>query len=171
MGLNFGESSLDPCQGSVRRQCRRVGHVKACLFWPERSSVLPFGWTRHDRLSVEENRVGNSRSDIRVLRSRATMVDDNAPNRVFMIDELARLIAGQLVLISQNSAVSLACTCRYLEEPVLSTLWETQVSFDILLEVLPEDTWYYEENWCYEHQTYDPSLVCGLDYPLEKSNA
>ena len=50
MGLNFYEPSFDPCQGSVGRQGRRIGHVKVCLFWPKCPSVLPLGWSRHDRL-------------------------------------------------------------------------------------------------------------------------
>jgi len=69
------------------------------------------------------------------------MIHDGAPHRVFNISELARVIAHQLILISQESAVNLACASRCLEEPVLSTLWETQHSLSILLEVLPEGTW------------------------------
>ena len=62
------------------------------------------------------------------------------PHRVFKISELTRPIASQLVLISRQSAVNLACTCRSLEEPMLSTLWETQWSLYTLLEVFPEET-------------------------------
>ena len=69
------------------------------------------------------------------------MIHDGAPHCVFKISELARIIAHQLILISQRSAVNLACAFRCLEEPVLSTLWETQQSLGILLEVLPEGTW------------------------------
>ena len=66
---------------------------------------------------------------------------DNAPSRVFNISELTRLIASQLIPISRKSAVNLACVCRSLEEPVLSTLWEEQSALHTLLEVLPEATW------------------------------
>ena len=69
------------------------------------------------------------------------MVDGHGPNRVFKIHELVGVIASQLVLISEESAVNLACSSRYLEEPVLSVLWETQSSLFTLLEVLPEETW------------------------------
>jgi len=69
------------------------------------------------------------------------MIHDNAPLRVFKISELTRVIAGQLMLNGQNSAVNLACTCRYLEEPVLSTLWERQESLSTLLKVLPNTDW------------------------------
>ena len=65
------------------------------------------------------------------------MIHDSAPNRVFKISELTRLIAGQLTLLDPESAVEFACVSRCLEEPVLSTLWETQWSFCTLLEVLP----------------------------------
>jgi len=68
------------------------------------------------------------------------MTYDGAPHRVFKISELARVIAHQLILIGQKSAVNLACTSRCLEEPALSTLWETQQSMGILLEVLTEAT-------------------------------
>ena len=65
------------------------------------------------------------------------MINDSTPHRVFKIAELARPIAHQLVLISQKSVVNLACVCRCLEEPVLSTLWGTQQSLYTLLKVLP----------------------------------
>jgi len=66
------------------------------------------------------------------------MLDDSASHRVFKIGELAGAIASQLIPISQKSAVNLACTCRYLEEPVLSALWEEQVLSEALLGILPE---------------------------------
>ena len=88
------------------------------------------------------------------------MFDESAPHRVFKISELATAIAGQLIYICGESAVNLACTCRYLEEPVLSALWEEQSQVEVLLEGLPEGTW--ERNgWG----------VRGLDLSLEISNA
>ena len=82
------------------------------------------------------------------------MIDNSASHRVFKIDELTRLIAGQLILGRQRSAVNLACTCRHLEEPVLSTLWETQGSLCTLLETLPRDTW----NW--DNSAQGGPVVC-----------
>jgi len=81
------------------------------------------------------------------------MTHDSTSHRIFKISELTRLIASQLVLISRKSAVNLACACRSLEEPNLSTLWETQSSFFTLLEVLPRETWKYKRldpvsMWC-----------------------
>ena len=69
------------------------------------------------------------------------MICDNTPSRVFNISELTRLIASHLIPISQKSTVNLACACRSLEEPVLSTLWEEQSALYTLLEVLPGATW------------------------------
>jgi len=97
--------------------------------------------------------------------TRTTAIHDGMPHRIFKITELTRLIAGHLLLTTcQKSAVSLACACRYLEEPVLSTLWETQHSFCILLEVLPKETWELERR---------PTeyVVRDLVLPLEKLNA
>ena len=89
----------------------------------------------------------------------ATMIHDRAPYRVLTISELARHIASQLVLIeAEGSAVNLACACRSLEEPILSTLWETQSSLYILLRVLPE------KNWESHRKT---QVVCSLDPQLE----
>jgi len=69
------------------------------------------------------------------------MTHDSTPYRVLKISELTRHIASQLVLIhSRKSAVNLACACRSLEEPVLSTLWETQWSLVTLLNALPKGT-------------------------------
>ena len=91
------------------------------------------------------------------------MIDDGSmSNRTFKINELTRLIAAQLVLIDKKSAVNLACVSRRLEEPVLSTLWETQESFSRLLRVLPGGTWCPEPPW-------DRS-VCGLGLQLEEFN-
>ena len=93
------------------------------------------------------------------------MIHDSTPHRIFKISELTRLIAGHLILINPKSAVNLACTCRYLEEPVLSTLWETQWSLCTLLGVLPEKTWEYE------NPRRGERMVRSLDPPLEKSDA
>ena len=71
------------------------------------------------------------------------MNHDSPSHRIFKITEMTRSIASQLIPIGGESAVNLACACRYLEEPVLSTLWETQRSFETLLEVLPKETWEY----------------------------
>ena len=89
------------------------------------------------------------------------MIHDDTPQRVLKISELTRLIASQLILISRKSAVSLACACRYLEEPILGTLWETQESLCTLLEVLPRDCWYYERTGLYERVVRGLSLLLG----------
>jgi len=88
------------------------------------------------------------------------MTHDSTPHRIFKISELTRSIASQLLPFSQNSAVSLACACRYFEEPVLSTLGETQQSLTILLEVLPE------ESWDYTHLEHGRRVVCDQDPPV-----
>ena len=92
------------------------------------------------------------------------MTYDSVSYRVLGVSELARLIACQLTLISQESVVNLACACRYLEEPVLSALWEIQRSLYVLLGVLPEET----RGWKYRS---GGSMVRVLDLPSEKSNA
>ena len=63
-------------------------------------------------------------------------------SQVFIVDELATLVATHLVEISPRSAVSLALTCRALEVPALSALWEAQQSItSFIAHVLPEDVW------------------------------
>ena len=93
------------------------------------------------------------------------MIGDNTPERVFKIGELARVIARHLILVSPESTVNLACACRYLEEPVLSTLWETQSSWSVLLETLPSNTW----GWEYLGLGPNRHVVRGLNLPLEES--
>ena len=61
----------------------------------------------------------------------------NTHHRIFEIDELVGLISRHLVSTHYPSAVSLACACRFLEEPALSSLWELQNSFTTLIGVLP----------------------------------
>ena len=92
------------------------------------------------------------------------MIHDSAPHRVLKISELTGHIASQLVLIdSRRSAVNLACACRCLEEPVLSTLWETQSSMITLLSILPKETWEFP------HLEPGPKMVRrGLNSPPER---
>jgi len=85
--------------------------------------------------------------------------DSITSHRILKISELTRVIASQLTSLSRRSAVNLACVCRYLEEPVLSTLWEEQRTLYTLLKVLPEETWHFER--------YDRT-VCVLDSPSWK---
>src|SRR5882757_5549156 len=59
------------------------------------------------------------------------------PHRIFEIDELTMLISRHLVSIGRKSTVSLACTCRLLETPALSSLWEVQGSLPLLFNVSP----------------------------------
>ena len=84
------------------------------------------------------------------------MIHDGAPHRIFRISELTSLIASHLVLICPKSTASLACACRYLEEPVLSILWQMQWSLDTLLKVLPKETWS-----CENAERAGDSSVCG----------
>ena len=93
------------------------------------------------------------------------MIRDSGSHRIFKIDELTRLIAGQLVLISRGSAVNLACACRYLEEceykePVLSTLWEKRWSLHTLLE----------RGWEHPTAIHGARVVRGPNPLLEESN-
>ena len=88
------------------------------------------------------------------------MTDNDFPHRVFKISELTRLIANNLTRTGRGSAVNLACACRCLEEPVLSTLWENQSSLRTLLEILPEET------RGIEHSRPSESVVRDLDLLL-----
>ena len=63
------------------------------------------------------------------------------PHPIVEIDELLRLIIDELVEICPQTTVSLALTCRSLEEPTLSTLWKQQHSLPCLAEVLQSHTW------------------------------
>jgi len=89
------------------------------------------------------------------------MIDESTPHRIFKISELTRAIASHLTLTSPESAMNLACACRYLEEPALSALWETQFSLCVLLRVLPEESWVWDDT--------ASGAVRSLDIPLERS--
>jgi len=86
------------------------------------------------------------------------MIDDSAPHRVFKICELTRLIASH-VLTSPKSAVNFSCVCRYLEEPVLSALWETQGSLQNLLKALPRENWDCKRLESGERVVRDPDIL------------
>ena len=92
------------------------------------------------------------------------MTYDTTPHHVFKIGELARLIANQLILISLENVLNLACVCWHLEEPALNTLWEAQESLYTLLKVLPQGTWYIEDG----KVPYEP-VVRHLDLSLDQT--
>ena len=57
------------------------------------------------------------------------------PHSVIEISELTQVIADHCLLLGyKQSLVSLACTCRALEEQALSTLWSEQSSLETLIE-------------------------------------
>ena len=100
------------------------------------------------------------------------MIADTTSHRVFKISELTRLITSHLLtsprvitsndlLTSRKAVVNLACACRYLEEPVLSTLWGIVASLERLLRVLPRET------WDRDHLESGENVVCGPDLLLE----
>jgi hypothetical protein len=63
------------------------------------------------------------------------------PHQIIEISELTQLVADHLLLVGSESLVSLACTCRALEEQALSTLWSEQWSLEILIKsILPPET-------------------------------
>ena len=58
------------------------------------------------------------------------------------VDEIVRLIAGELVESkTKAAAVALASCCKGFEGPVLDVLWETQDGLLPLLKSLPGDVW------------------------------
>ena len=74
------------------------------------------------------------------------------PHPIVEIDELVRLVIDELVESSPQTVVSLALTCRSLEEPALSSLWREQHSLTNLIKVLPSvkvlpnHTWVQDED-------------------------
>lgn len=60
-------------------------------------------------------------------------------HHIFKLDEIIRLVVGELVNSDSNSAaLSLACSCRCLSDPVLDTMWEEgQTDLVKLLKTFP----------------------------------
>ena len=56
------------------------------------------------------------------------------PHPIIEISELAQAIIDHLLPYDKRSLVSLACTCRALEEQALSTLWSEQSSLATLIK-------------------------------------
>jgi len=57
------------------------------------------------------------------------------------IQEIVRLIVGNLHEAYKSSVLALACTCRAFENPALDHLWYQQTSLKTLFKCLPEDVW------------------------------
>ena len=63
------------------------------------------------------------------------------------VDEIVRLITGELIQPNVKSgAVALACCRNSFEDPVLDTLWERQDRLLPLVESLPGDIWNEDEH-------------------------
>jgi hypothetical protein len=62
------------------------------------------------------------------------------PHPIIETDKVVRLVIDELVEISPETIVSFALTCRSLEEPALSALWEQQTLLSDLVGVLPNYT-------------------------------
>jgi len=76
---------------------------------------------------------------IRVAESVSALNSDLAPtlsmpHPIVEISELTQLVADHLLLDGQQGLISLACTCRALEEQALSTLWSKQSSLETLIK-------------------------------------
>jgi hypothetical protein len=58
------------------------------------------------------------------------------------VDEIVRLITGELVAATQHATtIAFACCRKSFEDPVLDVLWETQCRLLPLLKTLPGDIW------------------------------
>ena len=83
---------------------------------------------------------------------------------IVKIDELLRLVIDELIETSPQTAVSLALTCRSLEEPTLSSLWRQQHLLSGLVRVLPNHTWVKDE------YGFGLIIVSGHDFPANRSD-
>ena len=88
----------------------------------------------------------------------------------FNVDEIVRLLACQLVASkAEATAVSLACCCKILEDPVLATLWaKAQHQLGPLLRCLPQEVW-EEEDGIFVSQAKFHALYFPCSYPLFES--
>jgi hypothetical protein len=82
------------------------------------------------------------------------------PHPIIEIDKVVKLVIDELVEISPETTVSFALTCRSLEEPALSALWEQQWLLSDLLGVLPNYTQVEDEHG-------DGVIVSGRDFPAD----
>lgn len=108
---------------------------------------------------------------VRRMSTRFFSCTSNMPHRIFEIEELARLISHHLVSTDCYSAVSLACTCRSLEEPALSSLWELQNSLSTLIRVStlgtsPTETISPIRRRTSEHDNFGSALHSGELYHI-----
>ena len=62
------------------------------------------------------------------------------PHRALVVDEVLREVAGYATT-HPPTAVSLACSAKFIEEMALSTLWGQQYNLITLIKTLPPDSW------------------------------
>ena len=84
------------------------------------------------------------------------------PHPIVEIDELLGLVLDRLFETSPRTTVSLALTCRSLEEPALSLLWQQRCSLPDLVKVLPNHTCVKDE------RGVELSVVSGRDFPADR---
>ena len=83
------------------------------------------------------------------------------PHPIIETDKVVRLVIDELVEISPETTVSFALTCRSLEEPALSALWEQQTLLSDLVGVLPNYTQVGDEHGA-------EVIVSGVDFPADR---
>ena len=90
------------------------------------------------------------------------------PHRTFFINELIVLIAEELIAYSKQDVVSLALTCRALEDPALTILWARNTILSNLIRVLPPDTLAYTLlNESTIHYCREEEVVSELNFPFK----
>jgi len=82
------------------------------------------------------------------------------PHPIVEISELAQLVADHLLPDDRQSLVSLACTCRALEEQALSTLWSEQGSLKTLIKSTLPTGVLSPSQWLPQVRTDGPRLDC-----------
>lgn len=130
--------------------------------------------TRHHRTPREVPLITHSHRR-RYLRSprktNASRCDSSLPlmpYRIFFINELIVLIAEELIAYSKQDVVSLALTCRALEDPALTILWARNTILSNLIRVLPPDTLAYTLlNESTIHYCREEEVVSELNFPFK----
>lgn len=86
---------------------------------------------------------------------------------IFRIDEVVQLICRSLWdLGALGSVVSVACTCRALEEPALCTIWggEDSIRIVTVLKTLPQNTWVIENGGFVRSRPVNRHVIAQPDF-------
>jgi len=134
----FRTPSLISCT-TIFRVCGGRSHSRSELLFPFDLSCTQL--LTYLVAQLETRSASNGPGPRNHQSGQASANDTTMPHRALVVEEILREVVTHVTNTHHPAAISLACSARFLEEPVLSALWKKQDSLQTLIRTLPPDSW------------------------------